>query len=82
MVDGAAAPARLVRHGQTRRAVLVELPARCFDRRIRRTAGRRGSHDLCDGHVGRTAIVRRHPATHIAFGDDADERKVRRILDR
>jgi hypothetical protein len=56
--------------------MLVELPARCFNRLIRATTRRRGAHDLFDAHFGSTAVISRHAATHVAFGDDADQLEV------
>jgi hypothetical protein len=53
--------------------MLVELPARFFNRLIRTTASRRGSHDLFDANFGSTAVISRHAATHVALGDDADQ---------
>jgi len=71
--DGAAAVARLVHDGKTRRAMLVELPARFVNRLVRVTTSGRGPHNFFDVHVGGTAVIRRHFAAHVALGDDADE---------
>jgi hypothetical protein len=53
--------------------MLVERPARFFNRLICATTSRRGSHDLFDAHFGSTAVISRHAATHVALGDDADQ---------
>ena len=81
MADGAAATARLVDHGQARRAVLVELPTRRFNRLLRVTTRRSGSHDLRDRDFGSPAIISRHAATHITLGDDAGQLETIGILD-
>ena len=52
--------------------MLVEFPARFFNRLIRATTRRRGAHDLFDGYLRSTAVIGRHAATHVALGDDAD----------
>jgi len=66
--DCAATTARLVRNGQARRAMLVEFPARFFNRFARTTTGRHGSHDRFDAHFRRTPVLSRHAATHVALG--------------
>jgi hypothetical protein len=53
--------------------MLVEFPARFFNRFIRATTSRRETHDLFDANLGSTAVVSRHAATHVALGDDADQ---------
>jgi len=53
--------------------MLVEFPARFFNRLIRATTRRRGTHYLFDANFGSTAVISRHAATHIALGDDADQ---------
>jgi hypothetical protein len=66
---------RLIRNGQARRTMLVELPARFFNRPARTTTGRQGSHDLFDAHFRSAPVISRHAATHVALGDDADQLK-------
>jgi hypothetical protein len=78
--DCAAAPPRLVHNGQARRALLVQLPARFFSRVVGVATGRRGSHDLFDANVGRTAVISRHAAAHVALGDNTDQLAVFCIL--
>ena len=51
-------PARLIRNGQARGAMLVKFPARFFNRLARPTTGRQGSHDRFD----RTSDARRSSA--------------------
>ena len=53
--------------------MIVELSARVFHRLIRATTRRRGAHDLIDPHVRSAPVVSGHAATHVAFGDDADQ---------
>jgi len=60
--------------------MLVEFPARFFQRLIRVTTRRRGPHDLFDANFGSTAIISRHAATHVVLGDDADQLEVLCIL--
>jgi hypothetical protein len=60
--------------------MLVEFPARFFNGLIRATTRRRGTHDLFDANFGSTAVISRHPATHVALGDDADQLEVLCIL--
>ena len=74
--DGAAAASRAVYDGQARRAMLVELPARLFNRLMRATTRRRRVHDLVDAHVGCVTVISHHAATHVAFGDDADQLEI------
>ena len=78
--DCAAATAFFVYDGQARRAMLVEFPAPFFNRLMRAATRRRGPHDLFDTNFGSVAAIRRHAATHVALGDDADQREVFRIL--
>jgi hypothetical protein len=53
--------------------MLVELPARFFNRLLRATTRRRGTHDLSDGNFGSTPVMSCHPATDVALGDDPDQ---------
>jgi hypothetical protein len=53
--------------------MLAQLPARFFNRLISVTASTRGSHDLFDADFGRSAVISRHAATHVALGDDAGQ---------
>ena len=78
--DCAAATARLVYNGQARRAMLVEFPARFFNRLARTTTRRQGAHDLFDANVRSAPVISRHAATHVALGDDADQLAVLCIL--
>ena len=78
--DCAAATACLVHDGQARRAMLVEFPARFFNRLIRAATGSRGSHDLCDANFRSMPLISRRAATHVALGDDADQLEVFCIL--
>lgn len=68
--------ARPVHDRQARRSLLVEFPARFFDRLIHATTRGRRAHDLGDAHIAGMAVASRHPATHIALGDDAHEPEV------
>jgi hypothetical protein len=61
--------------------MLVELPARFFNRLIRVTTGRRGSHDRFDANFGSAAVISRHAATHVPLGNDADQLEIVCILD-
>jgi len=74
--DCAAATARLVHNGQTRRAMLVELAARFFNRLVRATTRGHGTHDLSDSYFRSVPVIGRHATTHVALGDDADQLKV------
>jgi hypothetical protein len=47
--------------------MLVEFPARFFNRLIRVTTSRRGSHDLFDANFRSMAVISRHAATHVAL---------------
>ena len=72
--------ARLIRNGQARRTMLVEFPARVFNRLARTTKGRQGPHELFDAHVRSAPVISLHAATHVARGDDADQLEVFCIL--
>ena len=56
--------------------MLVEFPARVFNRLFCVTTRRRGSHDLFDANFRGLAVISRHATTHIALGDDADQLEV------
>jgi hypothetical protein len=60
--------------------MLVELPARFFNRLLGATTRRRGTHDLSDADFGSTPIMSCHAATHVALGDDADQLECLYIL--
>ena len=79
--DGAAAASNAIHDGQARRLMLVKFPARVFHRFIHATARRRGAHDFVNAHVRREAVISRHAATDVAFGHDADDLAVLRVLD-
>ncbi len=68
--------ARLIRNGQARRTMLVEFPARVFNRLARTTKGRQGPHELFDAHVQSEPVI----SLHAALGDDADQLEVFCIL--
>ena len=78
--DCAAAASTAVYDGQARRTMLVEFPARCFNRLIRAATGSRGSHDLFDANFRSVPLISRRAATHVALGDDADQLEVFCIL--
>ena len=78
--DCAAATACLVHDGQARRTMLVEFPARFFNRLFRAATRRRGAHDLCDANFRSVPVISRHATTYIALGDDADQLEVFCIL--
>ena len=71
--DCAAAASTAVYDGQARRAMLVEFPARFFNRLIRAATGSRGSHDLCDANFRSVPLISRHATTYIALSDNADQ---------
>jgi len=71
--DCSAATSGVVDNGQARRAMLVEFPARIFNRLTRATTSGRGSHDLFDANFRSLAVISHHAATHIALSDDADQ---------
>jgi hypothetical protein len=56
--------------------MLEEFPAPFFNRLICATASRRGAHDLFDANLGSMSVISHHAATHVAFGDDADQLEV------
>jgi len=78
--DYAAATACLVHDGQAGRAMLVEFPARFFNRLIRATTRRRGTHDLFDANFRSVPVISRHATTHVALRDDADQLEVFCVL--
>ena len=53
--------------------MLVELPARLFDRLIRATTGRRRTHDLFDANFGSAAVIGCYPTAHVALGNYAHQ---------
>jgi hypothetical protein len=61
--------------------MLVELPTRVVNRLIRIATGRQRSHDLFDANLRATAVFSHYAATHISFGDDADQFEGFCILD-
>lgn len=71
--DCAAATAFLVYDGQAGRAVLVEFPARFFNRLMRAATSGRGTHDLFDANFRRVPVICRHATTDVALGDNADQ---------
>ena len=56
-----------------------EFPSRVVHGFIRTAAGGRGTHDLFNADFGCKAVISRHAATHVALGDDADQREIVRI---
>jgi hypothetical protein len=60
--------------------MLVEFPARFFNRLICATTRRRWSHDLFDANFRSMAVISRHAATHVALGDDADQFEILCVL--
>jgi hypothetical protein len=51
--------------------MLVEFPARFFNRLARATTRRQGSHDLFYANFRSAQIFSRYAATHVTFGDNA-----------
>jgi hypothetical protein len=62
----------LVHDGNTPRAMLVEFTVRFLDGLVRVTTSRRRTHDFRDAYLRSATVFRRHAATYVAFGDDAD----------
>jgi hypothetical protein len=60
--------------------MLVEFPARFFNRLICATTSRRRSHDLFDANFGSTAVLGSYGATHVTLGDDAHQLEIFCIL--
>ena len=60
--------------------MLVQCLSCLFYRLIDATTRGRRPHDLGDAHVRRLAVIGRHSAAHIAFGDDAYELEVLFVL--
>ena len=56
--------------------MLVKFPARFVDGLMRATTRRRRTHDLFDANLGSMSVISHHAATHVAFGDDADQLEV------
>jgi hypothetical protein len=61
--------------------MIVEFAPRFVNRLIRATTRGRGAHNLSDAHLRCTAVISRDATTHVALGDDADNREVVCILD-
>ncbi len=60
--------------------MLVQCLSYPFYRLIYATTRRRRPHDLVDANVRRLAVIGRHSAAHISFGDDAYELEVLLVL--
>ena len=60
--------------------MLVEFASRFVNWLIRPATGRPGPHDLFDANVRPTAVISHHAATHVALGDNADQREAFYIL--
>lgn len=78
--DGTAAPSGTVHDRQARRAVLEQCLTCAFYRLIDPAARGRRPHDLVDANVRRLAVIGRHPAAHVSFGDHAYELQVLCVL--
>ena len=60
--------------------MLVQCLSCDFHRLIYATTRGRRPHDLVDANVRRLAVIGRHPAAHVSFGDDAYELEVLLVL--
>ena len=74
--DSTATAPGAVYNRQAPRTMLVESPAGGVDRLICATTRRRGSHDLFHADFRGVAVISRHAATDVAFGDNADQLEV------
>ena len=78
--DRAAAATFFVHDWQARGVMLAEFTARFFNRLMPTATRRRRSHDLFDADFRSVPVIGRNATTHVAFGDDADQFEVLRIL--
>ena len=61
--------------------MLVKLSAGLVNWLIRTTTCGGGAHDVLDAHLRSAPVIRCHPATDVALGDDADQFAVVGIFD-